>query len=251
MSFTSLLRILLIAENQADKYATHNDGISALEQAMAAIYKNTDADGTDIALTADDMLRNSLFKFSGQTSAKNITFPSTTDGTTDTERASVTVWNAGTFDLTLKMSTGTGATYLLKVGHVAQITLDHEDLTVASDIDTTLTLGVYDLATYVPGMPLASSLAIYFIATRTFKLLSGLPGSRGVVAVPPASTAVFTINKNGSSIGTISIATSGVFTFAMASAQSFAPGDVLSITAPNPADSALSDIAFTLEGVKT
>jgi hypothetical protein len=73
-------------------------------------------------------------------------------------------------------------------------------------------------------------------------------GSKGSVGVNPASTAVYTIYKNGVQCGTISISTSGVFTFASSSGNAVALNaqDRLTVIAPNPQDGALSDVGFTL-----
>ncbi len=78
-------------------------------------------------------------------------------------------------------------------------------------------------------------------------------GSVGSVGTNPTATALYTVKKNGSTIGTISISTGGVLTFATSggTTQSYAANDRLTIIAPSPVDAALSDVEFILKGTRT
>lgn len=76
-------------------------------------------------------------------------------------------------------------------------------------------------------------------------------GSNADVRVNPSSTAVFTVSKNGVSVGTISINTSGVATFSTTGAGvDLGAGDTLSITPPEPADSTLEGVTFSIAALK-
>lgn len=57
-------------------------------------------------------------------------------------------------------------------------------------------------------------------------------GSTGKVGTNPASSITFDVQKNGTSIGSMTISTSGVVAFTIASAQSFAINDQLKIVGP-------------------
>jgi hypothetical protein len=77
-------------------------------------------------------------------------------------------------------------------------------------------------------------------------------GSQAAVGVNPTATVALSISKNGSPVGSISIATSGVVTFATTGDEVvFAPGDVISVTAPETVDSTIANCAFTLLGART
>ena len=86
---------------------------------------------------------------------------------------------------------------------------------------------------------------------------SGVTGSAGkVFTTKPAST--FTINVkiyNSSATlqasGTVSISTSGVFTFTWSTGYTTAAGDYMTIIGPASADANLQDFAFTFVGAAT
>ena len=106
----------------------------------------------------------------------------------------------------------------------------------------------YDLAVFIDGKPAAGSFAIRMPAARAFKLIAG---ARANSAVAATASAVFQIQKNGSSIGTITFAAAASSaTITNLVDQTFAVGDVLSITCPATQDGTLSDIAVTLPAVQ-
>lgn len=107
----------------------------------------------------------------------------------------------------------------------------------------------YDLGVDFSGKP-GNSQQYSFIASRAFQLPASLTGSKAWIGTNPTATLTMTLNKNGSSIGTVVFSTSGVPTITFASAVTFAIGDVLTIVAPASADATGADIALTLNGVR-
>jgi hypothetical protein len=109
-----------------------------------------------------------------------------------------------------------------------------------------------ELAVYVPGLFNSSQEVVSINVVRAFTLPIHLTGSIGTLKVAPADgSKAFTIEKNGSSVGTLTFAlhsTTGVF--AMASAESFAVNDTFSILAPSVQDSVAAGLAVTLLGTK-
>ncbi len=77
-------------------------------------------------------------------------------------------------------------------------------------------------------------------------------GAVSYVGTVPTATTVLTVADNGSTIGTISIATSGVATFATSggTAKSVVAGHLLSITNQASADVTFANAAFTLKATK-
>lgn len=74
--------------------------------------------------------------------------------------------------------------------------------------------------------------------------------SYATAAVASTGSPVFSVAKNGTQFATITFATSATGSFTQASAESFAAGDILSITGASTADSTLSGVGITLVGYK-
>lgn len=113
----------------------------------------------------------------------------------------------------------------------------------------------YDLRGQPPAGSLASSTAgaVTFVPIpgnlSTFQIAANFTGNNGKVGGNPTATAVYTFYKNGSSIGTLSISTGGVFTGSTSGgvAISFTPGtDELAWIPPAAQDATLSDVRFAI-----
>jgi hypothetical protein len=117
---------------------------------------------------------------------------------------------------------------------------------------------VFDRATRpvssVPGKPSAGQLVLIYTAeaTETFPANFTAPQSYGSLGVNPTATAVYQIFKNTTNVGTVSISTSGVFTFATTSGAAFTlnAGDRFTMVAPGSQDATLSDVSITLVGTR-
>lgn len=107
----------------------------------------------------------------------------------------------------------------------------------------------YDIGAFCAGAPGVSEVLLRFVATRAFTLPSSLADSQVKAGAAATASTDFDVQKNGSSIGTISFAASGTSaTFTFSSPVAFAAGDILSIVAPASQDATLADISFTLAG---
>lgn len=74
-------------------------------------------------------------------------------------------------------------------------------------------------------------------------------GSAGSVGTNPTATFTLDVLKNGVSVGSIEVSTSGVVTFATTGGGvAFAIGDVLSVVAPTSVDSTVAQGSFTFKG---
>lgn len=111
----------------------------------------------------------------------------------------------------------------------------------------------YDMGLFIPGSPIDDQLLLQFVFDRNVEFPDEFAGSTGIVGTNPTSIATIDIKKNGSSIGTISIATDGVVTFVTAggSAETFASGDKLELVAQATADATLADVSITFNGIRT
>ncbi len=117
--------------------------------------------------------------------------------------------------------------------------------------NTTSQAQTYDVAGFISGKPANSAIVLRFITTRKFKIAAGFAGCKSSSSVAATASTVFTIKKNGSSIGTITFAVSGT-TGTIAQSGSgiinFSVGDILTLEAPATADATLADIAYIFLG---
>jgi hypothetical protein len=107
----------------------------------------------------------------------------------------------------------------------------------------------YDISLYVPGVFTSSQNCAEMNIVRAFTLPGGLGGSIAKLDAAPTSSAVFSIQRNGSQIGTITFgagATTG--TLAMASPAFFNPTDTLRIVAPSSADATAAGLSLSILG---
>jgi len=106
----------------------------------------------------------------------------------------------------------------------------------------------YDIAGSTINKPIDAAVLMRFIATRAFRLPTGLTGSQCESTVAPAAGVAYSIKKNGSPAGTIDFAISALTaTFTFASDVDFAAGDVLTVEAPATADTTHDELAWTFK----
>src|SRR5712691_1273641 len=99
------------------------------------------------------------------------------------------------------------------------------------------------------GSPGVGQVIERYIFATSVTFPAGLAGSYGTAGTAATASATFAIAKNGSNVGTMAFAAGATSaTFAMATATSFAGGDVLTITAPATQDATLANLAWTLTG---
>lgn len=107
----------------------------------------------------------------------------------------------------------------------------------------------YIVAGFYAGVLEDSALCLRHTFVMAANFPAGLTGSYSKAGTAATAETIFDIKKNGSSVGSITFAISGsTGTLAMASATSFAAGDVLTIVGPSTADATLADVDFSLKG---
>lgn len=110
---------------------------------------------------------------------------------------------------------------------------------------------IAQLRWFIASTPTASE--VLFLATpfsgEIIVLADDFAGSTCVTGTNPTSSFVMDVQKNGSSIGSITIATNGVATFVTTGAAVTLSGsDVLKVVAPGVADLTLANVAISLKG---
>ena len=139
----------------------------------------------------------------------------------------------------------------LTADHVLQSNAFYNGISVQTALDDILdrtSLGIYDVFIFAQGLPGNDEEIIRINASRTFYLPVNAGLSTASLRVPPSGgSAVFTIRKNGTSVGTVTFAdasNSGVFS--VPGEVTYNQGDVLSLTAPSTVNLAVRDLAITL-----
>lgn len=108
----------------------------------------------------------------------------------------------------------------------------------------------FDIVVSFAGISANTQLYLRLTFDRSVTLLGNMLGSVGSVGTNATGTTTVTVAKNGSTVGSISVSTIGVFTFTTTSGNpvSFVSGDVLTLTGQATADVTMSDFSTTLKG---
>ena len=111
----------------------------------------------------------------------------------------------------------------------------------------------FDFGAFISGVPTTSAIVTRSPVAREITFPANFSGSYGVARVAATASTAFDIQKNGSSIGTITFAisaTTATFVSSGGAQQTTVAGDYLSIIAPASADATLADIGFVLAGTR-
>lgn len=118
----------------------------------------------------------------------------------------------------------------------------------------------YRFAGFFTSVPTADETLGLHVAAEAFTLPANFAGAFGKIGINPTSSFVITVYQNptftgllitgGTNIGTITVSTGGVFTFATAggTSKSILQGEMLGFKGPTTPDATAACAAFTLEG---
>lgn len=235
------LNLSQVAANQDQKEVTINDQVGQIDAAITEILSTSVASG-NVTLTSAQFRGACKFIGTGHTVARDLTFPAI-------ERAFFIVQNDGTSSGTLNVVVGSTSLSLAvgEIGHYSTDGTTNGLNRVGGELGSS---NPFDVGMFVGGLPDNSELVLYLPMVRTVVFPAGLTGSYALANVASTGTKVFDIQKNGGSVGSATFTTSATGVLAMASQQTFAAGDILSIVAPAAQDATLSDIGFNLKGTR-
>lgn len=271
-TFTPILHIEEVAPNQDQKEGTINTATAILEAAMNDA-QTLSLSGGARTVTQDEFTRNFYTIFAEQPSAVIVTFPATP--------RFFAVKNTGAFTLTLKalgsastpLTLGAGKSGLIVSDGVTLGYFDGSAITRLADLSDVSgadapsagSILVYDSGTgfwdardgdadidfFVAGKPAAGALVFKKVFTRTTNFLNNFVDSAGAANLSATGVTTYAVRKGATVVGSIVFGAGQITaTFTTASgAVTYAPGDVMTITAPNPQDATHSDPAVTLKGV--
>lgn len=240
MTTTPNLLLDHIAASQAQKEVTANAAFDGLDKALCQQTVVALSD-TDLTLSAAQVIGSMAIKFTGTlTAVRTITVPA--------YAKLLLVENATTGDYALSLKTPSGTAVAINNAERKLLYGDGSDLKVVAVSGFS---NPYDIGGSYSGKPLASAVLLRFPMPRAVRYLSGISGSQGIAVTAAKAAASFSINKNGTSFATMAFAASATTaTFTAATTTDFAAGDVLTIVAPSTADDNLSDIGFSIAGIR-
>jgi hypothetical protein len=98
--------------------------------------------------------------------------------------------------------------------------------------------------------PTSSEVLAIYVAVDGFTIAANMSGSQVKVGTNATATFAIDVQQNGSSIGTISIATNGTVTLTTTSgaSKSVAAGDVIKFIAPSTTDATIANVAVNIKG---
>jgi predicted RNA-binding protein with TRAM domain len=109
----------------------------------------------------------------------------------------------------------------------------------------------FDLSIFIGDFPHSGEIVLRHVFSQTgANFEAGLADSSAKAEVGSTGTAVFSIQKNGVEIGTVTFDASATGDFELLGGASFVKDDVLSLVAPAPQDETLLNVSITLAGMR-
>lgn len=140
---------------------------------------------------------------------------------------------------------GAWAYYVPAEGYFAYV--EDEDVFVFWTGTAWVRHGTYDIGFFVADVMTDSEIVARFVAVRAFTIPVSATGSQAKAEAASTGDVSFELQKNGVAFGTVQFNISATGAFTVASATSFAVGDVLKLVAPATADATLADVAISLK----
>lgn len=244
MTTSTNLGILQVAESQSAKATAANTAIGQIESALSDTYSLGTTTGTTITIpfVATNDLSNRqalrlvrLILTAGATASFTVVHPD--------NKHLFLCQNDTTQDATVKTLAGTG----ILIPPSKSLLLYCDGVNVIDAINRTEN---YDVGFSFTGLPTALQVIARILVPRGFILPINMAGSVGNIVVNPTASYVLTVNANGTAIGTVTVDTSGVFTFATTGGiqQTVSAGALITVEAPTPADTTADTVTISMLG---
>lgn len=264
-----------LASTQANKYQTANDALEQLDLALTA-FLAVDLTGGNVTVAGADYTRNAIFLIqNASVASRSVTLPATkrviclrsSTGTTqivDIKRGTTTLtlavgesaffYTDGTANGLIKLTASALASFLALTDAPSSYSGQARMRVRVNGAETAVefALPYKDIAAQFGGTPAATTIVMERLTSaNTFTLIAGLADSRARANTAPSADTDFDLQKNGSSIGTMSFASgSNTATFTMASSATFAAGDRFSVVSP-AALNGIADLSMTFGAIET
>jgi len=211
--------------------------------------------GTHVAVNASDTLGQLSFAGSDGTNfVESVRISAFVDGTpgADNTPGGIIFATASTTNTPVER---------LRLSHLGAIGIGGATYGNAGDVLTsggasappTWSAAPFDITAFYPGVPSASAKVARIPVARAVALPANFAGSYFTASANATATTVFDVQKNGSSIGSVSIAAGGTtatFTTTSGTSKTLAAGDVFAVIAPATPDATLADPGFVFAGTR-
>ncbi len=167
---------------------------------------------------------------------------------------SFNVWGGGVQDLSTCTAysytpQGTGFPLLSSAGTYGGITVNAAGQITA--VTSAVGTNPYDIGGYVPGLLTAGQALFRIEMVRSVTLPAWLTGSRAACQTAPTNAVTLPLKQNGTAIGSIAFAAGAtVGSFTLPNQITLAPGDILELDAPSPADNTFAGPSYTIAGTR-
>jgi hypothetical protein len=260
MPNTAILGITELSENQSQAFSTVNEAIANLERAtQRRATKTITSTTTTHTFTLDETFRNALIDVTNGSPAASgspaLIIPRYNEAApvATSPKINRMLWirNNTSLVMTVRIDgMSLGSALPLAVGEIALFHFN--DQAVLKLLSTSNSAGSghnFNLSLFVPGNWPVSGEVFRHIFTRSISFSDNFANSLGAVGGNPGATVSMNVLRGASTIGTISINTSGVFTFNTTGTgvEIFNAGDILSITSTG-SDPSLLNVAISLAG---
>jgi hypothetical protein len=253
MAVSSLLEVLQVSENQAQKALAANTAIFQLESALSA---SLTVDTTDAFSPGDDVIipYNNTSDLSDRSAVRAIYIIADNNASANFDLIHPDVShlfileNQSSFNCTIKTLAGTGAT--LAPAAYAMCYCDGTDV-VSIPLDGGVTNpDPYDLLVSFAAVPTTDEIVEVIPIVRDVDFPANFAGSVGTIEINPTASFTLSIQDDAVEIGTIQISTGGAFTFATTggTAKTVATGSILTAVGPTTVDATAANCVATLIG---
>ena len=249
MAVTDFLAITHVEAQQAQKEVTLNEALEVIDRALAGelVHDMTSDADYSLVVTPPEKEQDYLFL---HISDSGTLLSATRDIILPARAQLHAVWNDTAQSLRFKTAAGAAVTVAAGTAQILYIEGGGYDALAlaAVAVPGEPPAEPYDVGLYFPGLPSDGQELLRLKATRAFSLPDGAAGSNAEARVAATGTAIFSLQKNGSEVATITFSAGTAGSFAQSGVKSFAEDDVLTLVGPATADATLADIGVLLKG---
>jgi hypothetical protein len=239
------LNVSQVAAAQNQKEVTINDQAGQLDAAITASL-NVLVDDTNAAtLTAEQLRRHFFFVVAEDTTPPDAAITITVPGSIP--RGLIKVLNESSQSVTVEISGQPATSPTIAAGNGALLSCDGTNVRAEGGSSGAQP---YDFGFVKTETPTSDEVIGKVVIPRDMTLPADLAGAAGHVDATPTAQFDIDVTDDGTSIGTVTIATDGSFAFTTAgnTAKSVAAGSVIRFIAPASTDATVAGIAVTLIG---